>query len=117
MLLVLLAPPAAAQSVAGVVRDSLLTGGALPNATLFLDGTTRTAKTDPYGRFTFDSIPPGTYTLSFTHPAFAAAGVAPPKWRLQVPAAGLANLLLATPSADARYARACPGAPRAGNTG
>lgn len=116
-LLALLAGPAAAQSVSGLLRDSLLTGGALPNATLTLEGTKATAKTDLYGRFTLDSVPPGTYTLTFTHPAFEAAGVAAPKWRLQVPAGGLANLLFATPSADARYGRACPGAPRAANAG
>jgi hypothetical protein len=115
--LVLLAGPVAAQSVSGILRDSLLTGGPLPNATLSLDGSPKTAKTDLYGRFTFDSVPPGTYALSFRHPAFEAAGVAAPKWRLEVPATGLANLLLATPSADARYGRACPGAPRAANAG
>jgi hypothetical protein len=106
-----------AQAVSGILRDSLLTGGPLPNATLFLDGVAKSAKTDLYGRFSLDSVPPGTYVASFTHPAFDAAGVSPPKWRLQVPAGGLQNLLLATPSADARYGRACPGAPRAANAG
>ncbi|HEU4587573.1 MAG TPA: TonB-dependent receptor [Gemmatimonadales bacterium] len=113
----LLAGPAAAQSVSGILRDSLLTGGALPNATLTLEGVNATAKSDLYGRFTFDSVPPGTYVLTFTHPAFLSAGVAAPKWRVQVPPEGVANLLFATPSADARYGRACPGGPRAPNTG
>jgi hypothetical protein len=117
--LALSAAPAglAGQSVSGVVRDSLLTGGPLPNATLWIDGRSVTARTDLYGRFKFDSVPPGTYQLTFTHPAFDAAGVPAPKWRLQVPAAGLSNILLATPSADTRYGRACPGGPRPAKTG
>lgn len=104
----LLPARAAAQSVAGVLRDSLLTGGPLPNATVWIDGTTRRAKTDLFGRFRFDSVPPGTYRVTFRHPVFDAAGVAAPRWRIDVPPQGLPGVLLATPSADSRYRRFCP---------
>jgi hypothetical protein len=107
-----LALPAAAraQSLFGVLRDSLLYDGPLPNATMWIEGSHREARTDLLGRFRFDSLPPGTYRLTFDHPAFDAAGVAAPRWRIDLPAQGLQGVLLATPSPDSRYARACPGA-------
>ncbi len=111
-----LVAPLRAQTVSGVLRDSLLTGGALPNATLWIEGIPRETKTDLYGRFKIDSVPAGMRTLAFSHPAFDAAGVAAPRFRIEVPAAGLQGIVLATPSAETRYARACPG-PRAPGTG
>ena len=59
---------AAAQTgiVAGTVRDQ--TGGALPGVTVELT-TPRVAPlaaaTDPAGRYLFEAVPPGAYTLSF----------------------------------------------------
>jgi hypothetical protein len=105
-----------AQSLAGVLRDSLLTGGPLPNATIRIEGTDQQAKTDLFGRFRFDSVSPGTHRLTFTHPVFDAAGVGSPRWRIDVPRQGLQGVLLATPSADTRYGRACPG-PRPAEAG
>jgi hypothetical protein len=52
--------------------------GPLPNATIWIEGTHKETKTDLLGRFKFDSLPPGTYRLSFNHPAFDAAGVGAP---------------------------------------
>ena len=97
-----------AQSLSGVLRDSLLYDGPLPNATIWIEGTHKETKTDLLGRFKFDSLPPGTYRLSFNHPAFDAAGVGAPRWRVDLPAQGLRGVLLATPSPDSRYARLCP---------
>ncbi|HEX5386240.1 MAG TPA: carboxypeptidase regulatory-like domain-containing protein [Gemmatimonadales bacterium] len=108
---------ASAQGVSGQLRDSLVVGGPLANATLLLDGTPTRVRTDGYGRFRLDSVPAGTHTLGFTHPAFTEAGVPAPRWKLDVPAVGLANLLLATPSADSRYGRACAAEPRTPGTG
>jgi hypothetical protein len=100
---------AQAQSLSGVLRDSLLYDGPLPNATVWIEGTQKQARTDLLGRFRFDSLPAGTYRLSFTHPAFDQAGVGAPRWRVDLPAQGLQGVLLATPSPDTRYGRACPG--------
>ena len=72
-------------------------------------GPTKRARTDLLGRFRFDSLPAGTYRLTFDHPAFDGAGVGAPRWRVDLPAQGLQGVLLATPSPDTRYARACPG--------
>jgi hypothetical protein len=102
--------------LSGVVRDSLLTGGPLPNAILWIEGTPREARTNLYGQFQFDSLPAGTYQITFSHPVFDAAGIAAPRWRIDVPAEGLTGVVLATPSADSRYGRACPGA-RPANAG
>jgi hypothetical protein len=105
-----------AQSLSGVLRDSLLYDGPLPNATIWIEGTQRQTRTDLLGRFRFDSLPAGTYRLSFNHPAFDQAGVGAPRWRVDLPAQGLQGVLLATPAPDSRYARACP-TPRAENQG
>jgi hypothetical protein len=95
--------------LSGVLRDSLLTDGPLPNAVLWIEGTPREARTNLYGQFRFDTLSPGTYQITFSHPVFDGAGIAPPRWRIDVPAEGLHGVVLATPSADARYGRACPG--------
>jgi hypothetical protein len=107
---------ARAQTLSGVLRDSLLYDGPLPNATIWIEGLHKETKTDLLGRFKFDSLPAGTYRLSFNHPAFDAAGVGAPRWRIEVPAQGLQGVLLATPSPDSRYARLCP-TPRTADQG
>jgi Carboxypeptidase regulatory-like domain/TonB-dependent Receptor Plug Domain len=107
-LALVLTTTARAQSLSGVLRDSLLYDGPLPNATVWIEGVHKETKTDLLGRFKFDSLPPGTYRLSFNHPAFDAAGVGAPRWKLELPAQGLQGVLLATPSPDTRYARLCP---------
>ncbi|HTK42880.1 MAG TPA: carboxypeptidase regulatory-like domain-containing protein, partial [Gemmatimonadales bacterium] len=88
-LALVLTTSAHAQSLSGVLRDSLLYDGPLPNATIWIEGTHKETKTDLLGRFKFDSLPPGTYRLSFNHPAFDAAGVGAPRWRVDLPAQGL----------------------------
>jgi len=56
------------------------------------------AVTDSLGRFTLDSLNPGTHILAFEHDALDSIGL----WGLQlsvhVPAEGLTDLVLATPS-------------------
>ena len=109
VLVLFLTTAAQAQSLSGVLRDSLLYDGPLPNATVWIEGMHKETRTDLMGRFRFDSLPPGTYRLTFNHPAFDGAGVGAPRWRVDLPAEGLQGVLLATPSPDTRYGKACPG--------
>lgn len=102
------AASARAQSLSGVLQDSLLYDGPLPNATIRIEGMQKVARTDLLGRFRFDSLPPGTYRLTFSHPAFNQAGVGVPRWRVDLPPQGLQGVLLATPSPDTRYGKVCP---------
>src|SRR3954464_1460011 len=53
-------------SVTGIVRDQ--TGGTLPGVTVELTAPRvppLSTSTDAAGRYRFDAVPPGTYTLSF----------------------------------------------------
>lgn len=93
LLVVLLAPPAAAQApdtthrapgatVSGVVRDSIarmpLAGATVQ---LFADGLPsfiRTAVSDSMGRFTLADVPDGRFTLGFLHPMLDSLGVEAP---------------------------------------
>src|SRR5687768_11718713 len=109
-----LAPTTPSGGLSGVVRDSLLTGGPLPNAILWIEGTPREARTNLNGQFRFDSLPAGAYQVTFSHPVFDAAGIAAPRWHIDVPAEGVHGVVLATPSADSRYGAACPGGRRQG---
>jgi len=68
-----LAQSAAAQSIAGVVRDA--SGGVLPGATVeaaspALIEKVRTVVTDSTGQYRLESLVPGTYTVTYTLPGF-----------------------------------------------
>jgi hypothetical protein len=58
---------AAQGSITGTVYDSLSTRGPLANATVVLVERSRYTTTDARGRFTFDSVPDGHYTIGFLH--------------------------------------------------
>ncbi|HXF82999.1 MAG TPA: TonB-dependent receptor, partial [bacterium] len=64
ILLLALAPPAAAQTgkITGVVTDQQ-TGQALAGVQVFLEGTGRGSLTDQNGRYFILNVPPGTYTV------------------------------------------------------
>lgn len=58
--------------LAGVVTDP--SGAAVPGVEVILrlpDGNTRTTRTDAEGRYRFDRVPVGTYTLRFSYAGFA----------------------------------------------
>jgi len=55
--------------VRGLAVDSLR-GGVLRGARIEIEGTQRAAVTDSAGRFTIDSVPPGTHRLFLMHPLF-----------------------------------------------
>ncbi|HEX6626942.1 MAG TPA: carboxypeptidase regulatory-like domain-containing protein [Gemmatimonadaceae bacterium] len=61
--------------VIGVVLDSV-NGGFLTGATILLDGgAQRNTETDTAGRFSFDTISPGTYQLGVFHPVLDALDI------------------------------------------
>ena len=61
-------------SISGTLSDS--TGAALPEATVKLDspatGLTRTVVSSATGEYLFPDLPVGTYSITATHPGFAA---------------------------------------------
>lgn len=87
-----------AQTLRGIVYDSLLTRGPMEGARVALDGLPQSALTDRRGRFVLDDIPEGSYLLTFYHPSLDSAGLSAPAYRVIVPPGGLRDLLLFTPS-------------------
>lgn len=65
---------ATAQSVHGIVFDSLR-GVPLAGAFVTIAGVGRSATSDPHGRFSFDSLGPGTYTFAIQHDVLDSIGV------------------------------------------
>ena len=106
-LILLLSPPTAlAQetpaTLTGVVFDSL--GGApLSGAFVVLQGG-RVALADDRGRFEFDSVAPGTYTVVAQHPALDSSGLSGIGVRALVPGP---QVIVATPSFAALWRVAC----------
>ena len=99
---------AQAQRVSGTVWDSLITGGPLVGAQVWIPGVAGDATTDKRGRFRFDSVPPGAYQLTFSHPLFDSAGVAPPVWAIGVGLQGLSGFTVNVPSIERAFPGACP---------
>jgi hypothetical protein len=112
----LLAPAASAQkptspyaSVRGYVFDSLLTNTTLPGAEIMLSGpANRTAVSDNRGRFDVDSLPPGKYVVTFTHPSLNMLGYVPPDRTLELPAGVVTRIFLTTTAGRDIYTRMCP---------
>lgn len=63
-----------ATSVRGVVFDSLR-GTPLRNAFVTMPGKTQPVETDASGRFHFDSVAPGSYTVTAQHPLLDSIGL------------------------------------------
>lgn len=100
--------PAQAQRVSGTVWDSLITGGSLVGAQVWIPGLGGDATTDKRGRFRFDSLPPGAYQLTFSHPLFDSVGVAPPVWTIDVGPQGLSGFTVNVPSITSAFPGSCP---------
>jgi hypothetical protein len=96
-------------SIAGTVYDSLRTHAPLADATVVLVEKSRYATTDALGRFSFDSVPDGHYTIGFTHAVLDSLDVQGPIAAVDVAGAQRASVTLATPSSATLYARLCPG--------
>ncbi|MGZ8492801.1 MAG: carboxypeptidase-like regulatory domain-containing protein, partial [Gemmatirosa sp.] len=95
-------------SIGGLVVDSLLGGGPLAHVEVWIDGTTRTARTDRAGRFRFDAVPAGRHRLAFVHPTLDAQRIGTPTATVDVTAGMHAEARLVTPSASAVHAARCP---------
>ena len=108
--LALTAVKAGAQgSIAGTVFDSLRMRAPLADATVVLVERSRYATTDARGRFAFDSVPDGHYTIGFMHPVLDSLDLQAPVVAVDVAEGRPALVALATPSPAAAYAHICPG--------
>src|SRR2546426_12066589 len=107
LLLLLLVPrvPAGQRPVEGTVYDSLL-HAPLRGADVWVRGREQHVQTDSDGRFHFDTIAPGRYTLLVSHPGLDSAGV----FTLAVPVnitGSSTPLSVATPSLATLWRRRC----------
>lgn len=95
-------------AIAGVVFDSTR-GAPLAGASVFLSGTGYATTSDANGRFRLDSIPPGTYTLAFSHPRADSVPVYAAPATVSVDTAGEVRAALAIPGLASLREAACPG--------
>lgn len=104
------AAPGAPGRLVGEVFDSLFTRAPLTEATVLVDGLDRIITTDARGRFTVDSVPAGSYRLTFFHPSLDQAGLTAPTTSAVVRAGEATVLTLATPSVATVAKRVCSAA-------
>jgi|SRR5690349_3804555 len=93
--------------VRGIVYDSLIGAAPLAGAEIWIEGTNRTARTDPAGRFEIPALPAGRWRLNFSHPLLDSMGLSAPGALVDV-TAGAAEVVLATPSPAAAHRILCP---------
>jgi len=94
--------------VRGYVFDSLLTGATMPEAHVAFAGpSSRVVVADGRGRFLVDSLIPGEYLVSFSHPAWDEVGYTPPP-RTIVLGSGINTVFLSSTAGHAIYAALCP---------
>jgi hypothetical protein len=103
-------PPSAPRgygSIVGAVVDSIRRR-MLPDATVRVAGTTRSAVSDAQGRFHIDSIPAGEFTLVIEHPMLDSLGYGGISMPTAVVNAGeQAQLLVSTPTYEALHDKRC----------
>jgi hypothetical protein len=85
-------------TVVGVVYDSLFTKGPMKGATVVIPELSRYVSSDDRGRFRFDSVPAGHYTMTFLHPSLDSLDIAAEVLPVAIPQSGVVNARLATPS-------------------
>ena len=100
----------------GVAVDSIHSGP-LVNALVRVDGTGREARTNTYGEFLIDSVPPGPHTLSLAHPVLDTIGVAIRTPPITFTAGKQEIVDVGVPSPETIIAILCPEALRARGPG
>lgn len=110
-----------AGSISGVVRDSLARGPLAGAWVQFVEAgrqatVARTVITDSLGRFVFDGVPNGRYTIGFFHALLDSLGVEPLLRQVTVSRGRSTRIELATPS-PARLRSSICGARQGSSTG
>ncbi|MGH7602462.1 MAG: carboxypeptidase regulatory-like domain-containing protein [Gemmatimonadaceae bacterium] len=112
-------PPAPANGgkaqIRGIVLDSL-NGGFLTGADVIVQGAKRTLRTDSLGRFSIDSLTPGTFQVGVFHPLLDTLGISLATKPFHVGPDSSSFIFLSIPSASTIIHRACPVRPRAQGT-
>lgn len=107
-LLVVAATPAASQSsIVGTVYDSLSIHGPLPGAMVVLVERSRYATADASGRFRFEDLPAGRYSLGLLHAVLDSFDLVAPLQVVEVANGTNTIVALATPSAVSAYTLGC----------
>jgi hypothetical protein len=101
------APRTGKAHIAGVVLDSL-NGGYLSGADVMIEGVTTTLRTDSLGRFSIDTLPPGTYQIGVFHPLLDTLNTALTSKPFRVGPDSTSFVLLAVPSPTTLIRSACP---------
>jgi hypothetical protein len=96
-------------ALAGAVFDSLR-ARPLAGATVVLEGTAFSARTDSSGRFVIDSIAPGAYTVSVESAALDSLGIGVAPVKATIAAGARATVALGSPSRNTLVAMVCGGA-------
>lgn len=112
LLAIALASPADAQqrvTLRGVAWDSLRSEP-LPGAMVSLVGVGRSTTADPRGRFSFDTLAPGSYTVLMSHDALDSLGLTGVSSKVNL-TDGRDEIRLALPSYAAFWRNACAGRP------
>lgn len=107
---------AAQGRIEGVVFDSLRTGTALAGATVGIVELNRYAIADARGRFRFDSVPEGSWSLQLLHPSLDSLDLQLPPRMVEVRGRRRVDVPLFTPSAGTLYGALCR-APRDADAG
>lgn len=100
----------------GIVFDSLVTSAPLRGAEVFLDGTPFRTTTDSLGRFTIDSLAPGTYEIGVGHVSLDSLGFASVRRRV-VLREGVTTVRLGPPSDRTLFRQACTASADGADTG
>ena len=103
-------PPGASRSgkgqITGIVIDSL-NRRYLAGADIVIDGGVAAVQTDSLGKFTIDSLAPGTYQVGVFHPILDTLGTAILTKPFRVGPDSSTFVLLAVPSATTLIRRSC----------
>jgi CarboxypepD_reg-like domain len=101
------APKTGMARIVGVALDSI-NGGYLTGATILLDPSQRSVDTDSAGRFSFDSVAPGTYRLGLFHPLLDALDVSIATQPFRAGADSASVVIMSVPSPATVVSSRCP---------